>query len=112
MATFSKASVYLPTSFSRSLYSRPYMRWVGWTTRVFTLLSAARSRAWVMLSMATLSRFWMWSMMIWLVKPRRTLQSGKVSAIRFSMAPMVRRRLSLKLVPKLATSSSRSPMPS
>ena len=91
----SKASLYSARVLISSSYSRPFIRWVGWTTRVFTPLSAARSRAWVTLSMATPSREATWSMMIWLVKARRTDQSGKASAMAASMAPMVRRRLSL-----------------
>ena len=51
-------------------------------------------------------------MMIWLVKPRRTSMPGKASIIAASMAPMVSRRLSLKLVPKETIRSSSSPMPS
>ena len=45
-------------------------------------------------------------MMIWLVKPLLTEKSGSDFSMASSIAPMVKRRLSLKLVPKLTTKSS------
>ena len=109
---WSKASAYSASSFFRSVYSNPAIRWVGCTTRIFTPFAMARSRASPTLSMTSPSRPFTWSMMIWLVNARRTLHSGKPVCSHFSIAPIVRRRLSLKLVPKETTSSSFSPMPS
>ena len=112
MTTLSNASENWATPSHSSSYSLPFIRCVGWTTSVFTPLPTERLRASSTLSMTSPSRFLTWSMMIWLVKARRTDQSVNSLAMAPSMAPMVRRRLSLKLVPKLTTMSSFSPMPS
>ena len=111
-ATCSKESAFSAISFTRSVYSRPFIRWVGWITRVFTPFFTARSRASVTLSITTLSLFFTWSMMIWLVKPLLTEKSGCDFSMASSIAPMVKRRLSLKLVPKLTTKISFSPISS
>ena len=112
ITTESNLSLYSSTASVSSSYSAPCIRCVGCTTRFFTPLSTARSRACCILSIHSSSLASTWLMMICAVKALLTDQSGYASARAFSIPPISATRLSLKDVPKLTTSSSFSPISS